>query len=209
MKQNIILHPRKCDITGEGMHTGYCIGEGQMYIKYESDMIKHLRKIEKEGNDEYDKLVAEGRLTDDYLFNEYYQADYYYYTDWEDPDDMQFAEINGVLYEEGTPEFDDVIALYKIVNKLTKTDSFASIDINSVTPDQYTDLKLQVNDLFNLMDKNTTSLWRDDLECTHECVVLEDVEDGVKVDENDNPTMACNGNSIGLLMDRIKQIHLG
>ncbi len=112
--KDIKFHPRKCDITGEGMSSGYLIGEGLMYIKYESDMIKHLRDVEKEGNADYDKLVAEGRLTDEFLLNDYYESDYYYYTDWECPNDIQYVEIDGVMYEEGDSMFDLAITEKKV-----------------------------------------------------------------------------------------------
>ena len=66
MNQKVKLHPRKWDITGEGMSSGYLIGEGAMYIKYDSDMIKHLREIEKEKvmiikNTERGKEIERGR----------------------------------------------------------------------------------------------------------------------------------------------------
>jgi len=76
-------YARKCDITNEGMNEGYCIQDGVMYIKYEPDMIKHIREVEKENNPDYDSLVSKGILTDDYLLNDYYEAGYYYYTEWE------------------------------------------------------------------------------------------------------------------------------
>ena len=94
-----ILYARKCDITGEGMNEGYCIQDGLMYIKYEKDMIKHIREVEKEGNLEYDKDISEGRLTDDFLLNDYYNSEYYYWTEWECEDDLQYEEINGKLIE--------------------------------------------------------------------------------------------------------------
>ena len=94
-----ILYARQCDITGEGMNEGYCIQDGLMYIKYEKDMIKHIREVEKEGNLEYDKDISEGRLTDDFLLNDYYNADYYYWTEWECEDDLQYEEVNGKLIE--------------------------------------------------------------------------------------------------------------
>ena len=75
---------RVCDITKESMTEGYCIRDGEMYIKYEKDLINYLRKVEKDGNPQYDKDVTEGRLTDDYLLQDYYQCDFYYYTEWED-----------------------------------------------------------------------------------------------------------------------------
>ena len=93
-----VRYARKCDVTGEGMNEGYCIREGDMYIKYEKDMIKHIREVEKDGNLEYDKDVSEGRLTDEWLLQDYYQHDYYYYTDW-GPEDYLFEEILGVLLE--------------------------------------------------------------------------------------------------------------
>ena len=84
-----IKYARACDITGEGMNEGYCIGDGHMYIKYEVDLIKHIRDAEKEGSTEY---TAD--MTDEFLLNDYYNADYY--TEWED-EDFQYEEINGVL----------------------------------------------------------------------------------------------------------------
>ena len=81
------LFARVCDITKKGMNEGFCIGDGAMYIKDEVNMIKHLREVEKEGNPDYDEDVSEGRLTDDYLLNEYYNAEYYYFTDWYDVED--------------------------------------------------------------------------------------------------------------------------
>ena len=44
--------------------------ENSLYIKYESDMIKHLREVEKSGNPDYDALVKEGRLTDEFLLED-------------------------------------------------------------------------------------------------------------------------------------------
>ena len=41
-----------------------------------------------------------------------------------------------------------------------------------------------------------------------ECIVIEDVDDGVKVDEDDNPTFATNGYVINHLMDKIRKQHL-
>lgn len=75
---------RVCDITKETMTEGFCVRDGEMYIKYEKDLINYIRKIEKKGNPQYDKDVTEGRLTDEYLLQDYYQCDFYYYTEWED-----------------------------------------------------------------------------------------------------------------------------
>tara|TARA_B110000908_G_C9966011_1_gene319001 strand:- start:306 stop:602 length:297 start_codon:yes stop_codon:yes gene_type:complete len=38
------------------------------------------------------------------------------------------------------------------------------------------DLKRDLTHLLNMLDRNTTQLWLDDLSCTAECVVLEDVD---------------------------------
>ena len=89
-KQEEILYARQCDITGEGMNEGYCIQDGLMYIKYKKDMIKHLREVEN---------VVVHELTDDILMSEYYNADYYYWTEWECESDLQYEEVNGKLIE--------------------------------------------------------------------------------------------------------------
>tara|TARA_R100000655_G_scaffold62014_2_gene100462 strand:+ start:613 stop:918 length:306 start_codon:yes stop_codon:yes gene_type:complete len=86
MKEQI-KYARKCDITGKGMNEGFCIQDGLMYIKNEKDMIKHLREIEKNGNPEYKELIKEGRLTDDFLLNDYYNSEYYYWTEWHEIDE--------------------------------------------------------------------------------------------------------------------------
>lgn len=64
------LHPRKCDITGEGMSEGYCIGDGFAYIKYKEDFEIHIK--EETGYESVDEA---------------YEDDYYYYTEWDELDD--------------------------------------------------------------------------------------------------------------------------
>ena len=64
------LFPRKCDITGEGMWEGYCVNEGDMYIKYEKDFLRHI-----------------GSETDYDSIEDAYEDDYYYYTEWDELDD--------------------------------------------------------------------------------------------------------------------------
>jgi len=90
-------YARQCDVTEEPMNEGYLIQGGLMYIKYEDDLIAHIRAVEKEGNIEYDKDVSEGRLTDEWLLNDYYESDYYCWTEWEDEDEFQYQIINGTL----------------------------------------------------------------------------------------------------------------
>ena len=73
-----ILYARQCDITKEGMNEGYCIEDGLMYIKYEKDLIKHLRELDEES--------AKG-LSNKELLNIYYDDEYYYWTEWECEDE--------------------------------------------------------------------------------------------------------------------------
>ena len=48
-----------------------------------------------------------------------------------------------------------------------------SVPIHQDNP--HKELKEKVRELLELMEHNTTSLWYDNLECTTECIVLEDV----------------------------------
>ena len=75
---------RICSITKEEMSEGFVILGGEMYIKHEKDLVKHLRIIEREDNPDYDQDIAEGRLSDEWIKNDYYNADYYYWTHFED-----------------------------------------------------------------------------------------------------------------------------
>jgi hypothetical protein len=80
-------YARKCDITGEGMNEGFCICDGEMYIKYEKDLIAHLRAIE-----------SEKQVTDEWLKEDYHKAEYYYWTEWDDKD-HQYAVAGDKLIE--------------------------------------------------------------------------------------------------------------
>jgi len=73
---------RKCDITGEGMNEGYCILDGQMYIKGDFAMLKHITE-----NTEY-KTIEEA-----------YEDEYYYHTEWDAEEDAQYIIKNGTLIE--------------------------------------------------------------------------------------------------------------
>ena len=85
-----ILWARKCDATGEGMNKGYCVDDGIAYFKYDKDMIKHLREF---------GIDQDKNKTDEEILEEYYQSDYYYWTEWEDEEEYQYKEINGKLIE--------------------------------------------------------------------------------------------------------------
>jgi hypothetical protein len=82
--------PRKCDITGEGFSEGYCIGDGDMYIKCEQHMIDHLRGLDWEDAD--GRKVNELNLSDQDLLDYFYNEEYYYYSDWEVDDDDEWYE---------------------------------------------------------------------------------------------------------------------
>lgn len=84
------LVARKCDVTGEGMNRGYYVEDRIMYIKFEKDLIEHLRKVERKSNPLYDEDISEGRITDEWLLSYYYNNHYYYFTEWEDEDDYQY-----------------------------------------------------------------------------------------------------------------------
>lgn len=65
---------RKCDITGEGMSEGWCIGGGEMYIKYLNDVRKWVK-------DNWDMTLEEAYEDDD---------DGFYWTSWEDEDEYEY-----------------------------------------------------------------------------------------------------------------------
>lgn len=76
------IYLRRCDITGEGMNSGWLFGDGELYIKNEQDVVDHLRK---HGGD-YD-LSALDRSADD-LLQAAFELDICYWTEWEDgPED--------------------------------------------------------------------------------------------------------------------------
>jgi len=62
------------------MNEGYCIQDGLMYIKDDMVMLQHITD-----ETDYDTI------------DDAYEDDYYYYTDWECPDDIQYVEVNGLL----------------------------------------------------------------------------------------------------------------
>ena len=58
---------------------------------YQIPMEDRKKLIEEEGFDSIDEA---------------YECDYYYWTEWECPEDIQYMEIDGKMYEEGEPEFE-------------------------------------------------------------------------------------------------------
>jgi len=84
---------RKCDATGEGMNQGYVYGDGEKYFKYEKDLIAYIR----EGADE-----SFNDASDEFLLNQAYELDEYYWTEWESPEEDQWYELEdgSIIYDE-------------------------------------------------------------------------------------------------------------
>ena len=100
---------RKCHITGEG----YCIQDGLMYIKYESDLIKHLRSIEPM------------ECSDEFLLSDYYQSDYYYWTEWDDDElehDVEYIALKNVEHFNAKKQSIGEITGYYILLDLKSSD---------------------------------------------------------------------------------------
>ena len=72
------------------MNDGYVVGDGFMHIKYEKDLIALIRSWGVDENNE---------LSDDFILNESYENEEYYWTQWECPTDFQYEEVNGELIE--------------------------------------------------------------------------------------------------------------
>lgn len=89
-----IYHHRKCDVTGEGMDCGWVCGD-DYYIKYEKDLIEYLKQVYNEdfGNYQHDELT--GIIDEDKLRDLLYEDGYFYYTEWNDPEDILYVETHG------------------------------------------------------------------------------------------------------------------
>lgn len=117
MKNNVVkLWARQCYVTEEGMNEGWCWGDGAFYTKNLSDTLKECRKDRDsiltiinsmisndfEVNDvnryEEFKLAVDranrGEDTDEDLLMIAFQIDYLYYTEWDDDEDLQYAEFS-------------------------------------------------------------------------------------------------------------------
>lgn len=64
---------RICSVTGEEMESGYVFQDGEMYFKYESDLIEFLRSHYKE---------MMGGLTDADVLEFGYKDELCYWTEW-------------------------------------------------------------------------------------------------------------------------------
>jgi hypothetical protein len=89
-------YARKCSVTGEGMNAGWVCG-ADYYIKYEKDLIKHLKDVYNNecGSYELDKLT--GIINEDKLREMYYESNYFFYTEWNDESEYNYVEIDGKI----------------------------------------------------------------------------------------------------------------
>ena len=79
---------RRCDATGRGMNEGYVIGDGERYFSEKQHLIDWLRS--RGGMDE---------LSDEFILNESYELEEYYYTEWEEVDEDCYYDEEGNEYE--------------------------------------------------------------------------------------------------------------
>lgn len=81
---------RKCSVTGKGINEGYCVNDGDLYFSEESQLVKWLRDRDVDGTNE---------LSDEFILNEAYQLEEYYYTEWDAEDEDEWYDEDGKLYE--------------------------------------------------------------------------------------------------------------
>ena len=83
------MFARLCSATGRGMNEGYCCLDGDLYFAEESDLLAWLRSDEGAG--------YEG-MSDEFVLADAYEAEMYYYTEWEELDEDEWYES---AYEDG------------------------------------------------------------------------------------------------------------
>jgi hypothetical protein len=135
IKKEITFWARQCSVTQQGMIAGYVWGDGTHYcIDDDSVALPQFREDRDyildcipsdisdiidyddyyEGDhDEYIQAIersAESKETDEDLRILSYLFGLHYYTEWLEDDDVQYVEIDGVMYEEGHSEFALAIA---------------------------------------------------------------------------------------------------
>lgn len=79
--------------TGKGMNEGFCVGDGDAYFVNKADLVKYLR--------EELKVDENNELSDEFILEEAYAEDEYYYTEWdvEDSDYYYEEQADGTLIE--------------------------------------------------------------------------------------------------------------
>ena len=81
---------RKCNITGEGMNEGWCWGDGDFYTKYEKDTIEEIRYRDTSLDLDLDYT----KMSDDELLDLYFVNNIFYWTEWDDDEDIMYAEMS-------------------------------------------------------------------------------------------------------------------
>jgi hypothetical protein len=79
---------RRCDITGRGFNEGYVVGDGELFFSEEQHVIDWLRN--RGGMD---------GLSDEFILNEAYEQEEYYYTEYDEVDDDEWYDADGNEYE--------------------------------------------------------------------------------------------------------------
>ena len=116
-KDIVKLWARQCDITYEGMNTGWCWSDGVFYTKYLVDTLFECRRdrdniildidnVDIQDLDRYDEYkkavdrVNRDEDTDTDLLTIAFQTDYVYYTEWDEESDYMYAEVvDGTVIE--------------------------------------------------------------------------------------------------------------
>lgn len=88
---------RKCDATGEGMNSGYVVGDGEKYFSEKKHLLAHLETIETWNGVEVSQICN----TDEEVLDFFHEEEYYYYTEWNVEDECQdeWYTASGVLIE--------------------------------------------------------------------------------------------------------------
>lgn len=83
--------PRKCDATGVGMHEGFVALDGMYHFSEEKYLIEFLRTLD----------IVSPDASDEFLLEEAFSLDEYYYTEWDIDDEDVWYEYGttGVLVE--------------------------------------------------------------------------------------------------------------
>ena len=91
MKNPLEKYARLDSATGRGMNVGFCVNDGEAYFAEREDLIAYLRA---RNVDEYNEL------SDDFILDEAYELEDYYYTEWEvEDEETYFIEVNGEWLE--------------------------------------------------------------------------------------------------------------
>ncbi len=88
MNNNPQVFPRKCVVSGVGMNAGYLVYDCET-VATEADLIKFLRSSEPD---------VWRDLSDDFVLRDAYENEEYFYTEWEELDDL-----DELYLADGTP----------------------------------------------------------------------------------------------------------